>query len=165
MRKPPRARQNGWCGRSSDVRYWHLADILSCAAHVRFWLKRTCRPVSNRWFRLSVCYALWLGADMKRREFIALLGSAAAALPLAAAAQPKIPRIGFMGNSTAALEANLLDAFREGLRELGTRKAAISSLNTAGRMGSMTIFQCWWLNSSPQRWMRLSLPALPQRSR
>ena len=81
--------------------------------------KRTCRPVSNRWFRLSVCYALWLGADVKRREFIALLGSAAAALPLAAAAQPKIPRIGFMGNSTAALEANLLDAFREGLRELG----------------------------------------------
>jgi putative ABC transport system substrate-binding protein len=56
---------------------------------------------------------------MKRREFIALLGSAAAALPLPAAAQPKIPRIGFMGNSTAALEANLLDAFREGLRELG----------------------------------------------
>ena len=32
---------------------------------------------------------------------------------------PKIPRIGFMGNSTAALEANLLDAFREGLQELG----------------------------------------------
>ena len=56
---------------------------------------------------------------MKRREFIVLLGSAAAALPLAAAAQPKIPRIGFMGNSTAALEANLLNAFREGLRELG----------------------------------------------
>ena len=56
---------------------------------------------------------------MKRREFIALLGSAAAALPLSAAAQPEFPRIGFMGNSTAALEANLLDAFREGLRELG----------------------------------------------
>ena len=48
-----------------------------------------------------------------------LFGSAAATWPLASHAQPKIPRIGFMGNSTAALEANLVDAFREGLRELG----------------------------------------------
>ena len=55
---------------------------------------------------------------MKRREFLAFLG-VVAALPLEASAQSKIPRIGFMGNSTAALEANLLDAFREGLRELG----------------------------------------------
>ena len=55
---------------------------------------------------------------MKRREFLAFLG-VMAALPLEASAQSKIPRIGFMGNSTAALEANLLDAFREGLRELG----------------------------------------------
>jgi putative ABC transport system substrate-binding protein len=55
---------------------------------------------------------------MQRRDFIVLL-SAAAAWPLAARADPKIPRIGFMGNSTAALEANLVDAFRAGLRELG----------------------------------------------
>ena len=55
---------------------------------------------------------------MKRREFLAFL-AVVAALPLEASAQSKIPRIGFMGNSTAALEANLLDAFREGLRELG----------------------------------------------
>jgi ABC-type uncharacterized transport system substrate-binding protein len=48
-----------------------------------------------------------------------LFGSAAATWPLASHAQPKIPRIGFMGNSTAALEANLVDAFREGLRALG----------------------------------------------
>ena len=56
---------------------------------------------------------------MQRREFITFLGSVAAAWPLAASAQSKIPRIGFMGNSTAALEANLVDAFREGLREHG----------------------------------------------
>jgi putative ABC transport system substrate-binding protein len=31
----------------------------------------------------------------------------------------KIPRIGFLGNSTAALEANLIGPFREGLRDLG----------------------------------------------
>jgi len=55
---------------------------------------------------------------MQRREFIAFLG-VAAAWPLAASAQSKISRIGFMGNSTAALEANLVDAFREGLHELG----------------------------------------------
>jgi len=55
---------------------------------------------------------------MRRREFIAALG-AAATWSLAAPAQEKIPRVGFMGNSTAALEANLVGAFREGLRELG----------------------------------------------
>jgi putative ABC transport system substrate-binding protein len=58
---------------------------------------------------------------MRRREFITLLSGAAAAWPLAARAQPagKIPRVGFMGNSTAALEANLVGPFRDGLRELG----------------------------------------------
>jgi len=55
---------------------------------------------------------------MKRREFITLLGGATA-WPLVARAQGRIPRVGFMGNSTAALEVNLVASFREGLRELG----------------------------------------------
>jgi putative tryptophan/tyrosine transport system substrate-binding protein len=58
---------------------------------------------------------------MRRREFITLLGGAAA-WPLAARAQQsaaKIPRIGFLGNSTAELEANLVRPFRDGLRALG----------------------------------------------
>jgi putative ABC transport system substrate-binding protein len=55
---------------------------------------------------------------MKRRDFIILLGGATA-WPLVARAQGRIPRVGFMGNSTAALEVNLVDSFREGLRELG----------------------------------------------
>jgi putative ABC transport system substrate-binding protein len=57
---------------------------------------------------------------MRRREFVGLIGGAAT-WPLVARAQHggKIPRIGFMGNSTAALEANLIGPFREGLREHG----------------------------------------------
>ena len=59
-----------------------------------------------------------------RRQFLSLLGGAAASWPFAARAQQvgKIPRIGFMGNSTAALEANLLGPFRAGLREHGYRE-------------------------------------------
>jgi len=61
---------------------------------------------------------------MKRREFLSLLGGAAA-LPLApqdtARAQqaPGVRRIGFLGNSTAALEANLIGPFRDQLHALG----------------------------------------------
>ena len=56
---------------------------------------------------------------MRRREFISLVGGAAATWTFAARAQHKTPLIGYMGNSTAALEANLLNAFREGLRDAG----------------------------------------------
>jgi putative ABC transport system substrate-binding protein len=57
---------------------------------------------------------------MNRRAFIAT-ATAILAAPLAADAQQaaKVPRIGFLGNSTAALEANLVGPFREGLRDLG----------------------------------------------
>ncbi len=58
---------------------------------------------------------------MDRRAFLVAACSPLFALPLAAAAQPagKVHRIGFLGNSTAALEANLVGPFREGLRDLG----------------------------------------------
>jgi putative tryptophan/tyrosine transport system substrate-binding protein len=58
---------------------------------------------------------------LRRRAFMTLLGSAAAAWPLEARAQQpaRLPRIGFLGNSTAALEENLVQPFRDGLRDLG----------------------------------------------
>ena len=62
---------------------------------------------------------------MKRREFMTFLGGAAAAWPLAWASpvQAQQPtalfRIGFLGNSTAALEANLIKPFRDELHALG----------------------------------------------
>ena len=58
---------------------------------------------------------------MDRRAFLATLTGSLLAAPLAAEGQPagKGHRIGFLGNSTAALEASLVGPFREGLRELG----------------------------------------------
>ena len=56
---------------------------------------------------------------MERRTFLGVIAGGLLAPPLAAGAQPGQHRIGFLGNSTAALEANLVGPFREGLRELG----------------------------------------------
>jgi putative tryptophan/tyrosine transport system substrate-binding protein len=58
---------------------------------------------------------------MRRREFIAHFGTAmlVGSLPVAAQGGGKLPRIGFLGNSTAVLEVNLVAPFREGLRDLG----------------------------------------------
>jgi putative ABC transport system substrate-binding protein len=56
-----------------------------------------------------------------RRVFLGAVTGALLAAPLAARAQQpgKVYRIGFLGNSTAALEANLVGPFRDGLRALG----------------------------------------------
>jgi putative tryptophan/tyrosine transport system substrate-binding protein len=58
---------------------------------------------------------------VRRRDVIKLFGGAVSlASPLAARAQAaKVPRVGFLGNSTLALEANLIGPFRDGLRALG----------------------------------------------
>ena len=58
---------------------------------------------------------------MRRREFITLLGGAAATWPIAAGAQQaaRVWRIGVLETTSLALNATNVAAFRRGLRDLG----------------------------------------------
>jgi putative ABC transport system substrate-binding protein len=59
-------------------------------------------------------------SDMRRREFITLLGGAGAAWSLAARAQqPALPMVGWLNSGASAGREHLLTAFRRGMSETG----------------------------------------------
>ena len=77
---------------------------------------------------------------MRRRKFMTLVGTAAAAWPLAARAQQPMPVIGFLGASSAQATVKNLEAFRKGLSGTGYvegRNGAIEFRWTEGREDRM----------------------------
>jgi putative ABC transport system substrate-binding protein len=60
-----------------------------------------------------------LGVRMKRRQFIAVFGGAAATMPLAAFAQRQSPLVGFLNSASPDSYRFNADSFREGLAKAG----------------------------------------------
>src|SRR5262249_19040653 len=65
------------------------------------------------------CSEPWVLA-MRRRDFLTLVGGAAAVWPLAAhGQQPSMPVIGFLNVTSPEANAGRMRAFREGLKDVG----------------------------------------------
>jgi putative ABC transport system substrate-binding protein len=80
--------------------------------------------------------------QLRRREFITLLGGAPIAWPLIARAQQPatLPTIGFLGQSTPVVESQRLNAFLKRLRELGWIEGRTVAIEYAWGQGSSERF-------------------------
>src|SRR5258708_7209442 len=89
---------------------------------------------------------------MKRRDFIALLGSAtaaSAAWPLAVGAQtpPKIPRVGYIAGANPAAAEHPFGEFQKRLRGWGYVEGQSIALEARWAEGRMErIPELWWLS-------------------
>src|SRR5262245_44133537 len=79
---------------------------------------------------------------IRRREFITLVGGAAAAWPLAGRAQQptKVPTIGFLGAATASAWRPYIDVFVRRLRERGWTEGRTVAIEYRGAEGRTESF-------------------------
>jgi len=84
--------------------------------------------------------------DVRRRQFITLIGGGAAAWPLAARAQQsgKLPKIGLLGSGTAAVQGPWVAAFVQRMRELGWIE------------GRTVVLEVRWAEGRPERFTEIA---------
>jgi len=126
--------------RGGQITFWGFSvtfdvggNISSFGAHKTGRAKRGIWPLSKRPRQPIQCPARTEGTAMRRREFIALMGSGMAAWPSLAAAQGSANfTIGYLSSKDEKSEAGIIAGIRKGLAAQGLTEGQNFSILYAG---------------------------------